>query len=88
MTFYFILKGAAYIVASYAEKLEKEKAWRTGPSVAPLRDTSGLKYTHVDQQDDHSAHVPLTNASYAYAYNDADHSFGSSTHHHHTTTSV
>lgn len=77
---------AAYIVASYAKKLDHEKSWRSGPGSTPLHDTSKSKYTHVQQQDHHhGAHVPLTNT---YPYSGADHSFGASTHHHHTIPSV
>jgi len=66
---------AAYIVSSYAKKLEQEKSWRSG------RDTSGSKYTHV-QHDDHGANVPL---SYNYPYNHANNSFAGSTPHYHPT---
>jgi hypothetical protein len=87
MTFFF-LKGAAYIVASYAEKLENEKSWRSGPGATPLRDTTSSKYAHVQQQDDHGVNVPLTAASYPYPYRDGNNSFAGSTPHHHTATSV
>jgi len=79
---------AAYIITSYAKKLENEKSWRSGSGVTPLHDTSRSKYTHVHQQDDHHHHganVPLTAS---YAYGDASHSFGGSMPHHHTATSV
>jgi len=70
--------GAAYIVASYAKKLKDEKAWRSGPGVAPPPDnTSGSKYVHVKQQDDQ---IPLTGPSYAYPYRDTNHSFGGAEH--------
>lgn len=80
-------KGAAYIIASYAKKLENEKSWRSGPGVTPLHDTSRSKYTHVHQQDDHhhGANVPLTAS---YAYGDTSHSFGGSKPHHHDRTAV
>lgn len=83
MTILFFLskkKGAAYIVASYAKKLEIEKSWRSGPGVTPLHDTSRSTYTHVQHQDDHGANVPLTNA---YPYSGANNSFGRSTPHNH-----
>jgi len=88
--FFYQKKGAAYIVASYAEKLEKEKLWRSGPGATPLHNTSRSKYAQVHQQDDHhhGAHVPLTNASYTYPYNGASNSFGGSTPHHHVPTPV
>jgi hypothetical protein len=94
MTFFFLIskKGAAYIVASYGDKLEKEKSWKSGPgdSITPLDDASGSKYTQVEQQDNHGAHVPLTNVTYDYSYSDANNSFGGATptHHHHAPTSV
>jgi hypothetical protein len=90
--FFFSKKGAAYIVASYAKKLENEKSWRSGPGVTPLHNTTGSKYTHVQQQDNHGAHVPLTNPSlaYDYPYSGANNSFGGATPmpHHHAPTSV
>jgi hypothetical protein len=87
MTFFFSKKnkkGAAYIVTSYAESLKKEHSWRSGPGVAPLRDASGSKYAHVQQQDHDN--VPLNAVSYP--YNDTSNSFGGATHHHHTATPV
>jgi hypothetical protein len=91
MTFFsFKTKGAAYIVTSYADSLKKEHTWRSGPGVAPLRDASGSKYVHVEQQDhDHSTNVPLNNVPYSsYPYNNTSNSFGGTTHHHHTATPV
>jgi len=79
---------AAYIVASYAKKLEIEKSWRSGPGATTLHDTSTSKYTHVQQQDDHGANVPLANASHAYPYSGADNSFGGSTPYRYIATSV
>jgi hypothetical protein len=67
---------AAYIISSYARKLQSEKTWRSGPEVVvvPLNSNSGPKYAHVKQDDE--SH-PLTGASYAaYPYKDASHSFG------------
>jgi hypothetical protein len=72
---------AAYIVTSYAKKLQDEQAWRSGPGVAPPPDAAGSKYAHVHGDD----HIPLTGPSYAYS--DASHSFGSAAPHH-TTASV
>jgi hypothetical protein len=79
--FFFLSKkkGAAYVVASYATKLENEKSWRSSPGVTPLHDTSRTNYTYVQQQDDHGANVPLTNP---YPYGGANNSFGGSTPHH------
>ena len=77
----FFLKGAAYIVTLYAEKLQEEQAWRSGRGIAPLLDTAGSKYAHVLGDDQ----IPLTGASYAHS--DASHSFGSATSRH-TTDSV
>jgi len=76
---------AAYIVSSYADKLEKEKAWRSGPGITPMHNTSKSKYVHVEQQDHYAANVPFTNT---YPYSGAGNSFGASTPHHHVTTSV
>lgn len=82
----FSIKGAAYIVASYAGKIENEKSWRSGPGATPLRDTAGnSNYAHVREQD--GTNVPLA-SSHAYPYGDASHSFGGSASHHHVTTSV
>ncbi len=89
--FFYKKKGAAYIVASYAEKLQNEKSWQFGSRVVPLSDTSGPKYPHVtvQQQDHHDADASLTNAPYTYyPYNDTNNSFRDSTSHYHTTTAV
>jgi hypothetical protein len=66
---------AAYIVSSYAQKLQNEKTWRSGPQVVaiPMNNNSGPKYAHVKQEDESR---PFTGASYP--YRDADHSFGNS----------
>jgi len=69
---------AAYIVASYAQKLKDEQAWRAGPGVAPPREAPGPKYAHVQEED----HIPLTGG---YPYSDTNHSFGAP---HSTTASV
>jgi len=88
--FFFLKTGAAYIVHSYAKKLENEKSWRSGPGAAPLHDTSKSTYTHVQQQDHHGAHIPLTGitASYDYPYSGANHSFGGTKPHHHAVVPV
>ena len=64
----FFLKGAAYIVMSYANKLKGEQDRRSG-----LGDTAGSKYARVHGDD----LIPLTGPSYAYS--DANHSSGSAT---------
>ena len=78
---YFFLKGTAYIVTSYAEKLRTEQAWLSGRGITPLLDTAGSKYARVHGDDQ----IPLTGPSYAYS--DANYSFGSAASRH-TTASV
>jgi hypothetical protein len=80
ITIIYFLKGAAYIVDSYAKKLLEERAWRAGPGVAPPREAPGPKYTHVQEED----HIPLTRG---YPYSDTNHSFGAAAPHR-TTASV
>ena len=70
--------GAAYIVTSYAKKLQEEQAWRSGPGVSPPPEASGPKYTHVEEED----HIPLTGG---YPYSDTNNAFGAA---HRTTASV
>ena len=79
-----IQKGAAYIVTSYAKKLQNEQAWRSGPGVGapPPQATSGPKYTNVQEED----HIPLTGPHHNYPYSDTNHSFGAEAHR--TTASV
>ena len=71
---WIFLKGAAYIVTSYANKLKEQKAWRSGPGIVPPMNASGPKYVHVGR--DEESHIPLTGPSYPYAYKDTNHSFG------------
>jgi hypothetical protein len=61
---------AAYIVTSYARKLQEQQLWRSGPGIAPVHD-HGPKYAPV--RGDQESNIPLTGP---YPYRDTSHSFG------------
>jgi len=71
---------AARIVSGYAQKLNDERTWRSGPGVTVTANV-GPRYTHLNQ-DDHEHHIPLTSAPYVYPYSNTNNSFGHATHHH------
>ena len=67
---HFFSQGAAYIVTSYAKKLQEQRLWRSGPGIAPVHD-HGPKYAPV--RGDQESNIPLTGP---YPYRDTSHSFG------------
>jgi len=65
---------AAYIVTSYAKRLQEQTAWRSGPGIVPPVHASGPRYVHVGDEE---SHIPLAGPSYP--YKDSHHSFGART---------
>jgi hypothetical protein len=77
-TLFFFSQWAAYIVTSYAKKLQEQQLWRSGPGIAPMHD-HGPKYAPV--RGDQESNIPLTGPSHSYPYRDTSHSFGNAAHH-------
>ncbi|KAI0249240.1 hypothetical protein BJV78DRAFT_1276240 [Lactifluus subvellereus] len=65
---------AAYIVSSYAQKLNDEN-WRYRPGVVPIVGGGGPRYANLKPDDRDETHFPLAGGT-SYPYSDSHNSFG------------